>query len=41
MKKYAIEAVLQLITVAVGVFLGVVASDWREEGNQRAQQEEF
>ena len=41
MKKYAIEAVLQLITVAVGVFLGVVASDWREERNQRAQQEEF
>ncbi|WP_378410968.1 hypothetical protein [Rhodocytophaga aerolata] len=39
--KQALIMFAQLIPVAVGVYLGIVASDWNAEQKQRAAQKEF
>jgi hypothetical protein len=39
--KQALSMLAQLIPVAVGVYLGIVASDWNTERKQKATQKEF
>lgn len=39
--KHFLSMVAQLIPVAIGVYLGIVASDWNTDRKQRATQKEF
>ncbi|MEM6842334.1 MAG: hypothetical protein AAF632_08910 [Bacteroidota bacterium] len=41
MKKILRDIFIQLITVAVGVYLGIVASDWKQDKSDVADQREF
>ncbi|MEM9831218.1 MAG: hypothetical protein AAF944_11315 [Bacteroidota bacterium] len=41
MKIILRDIFIQLVTVAIGVYLGIVASDWKQDKSDLADQQEF